>query len=77
MASVQTRDRRLRFSIVVTFTMAIWRELRVMTPVKKPKNAPLKKYLVRSSMMYGHYNLQSKANTPMRVNGSRLAKESQ
>lgn len=40
MAKVQTTDRRLRFSIVVRFSAASWRELRVIPAVNRP-NRPL------------------------------------
>lgn len=41
MARVQTAEWRLRFSMVVTFNMAICRELRVIPRVKEPKRPPL------------------------------------
>ena len=41
MAKVQTFDLRERFSMVVVFRRANWREERVMPVVKRPKRAAL------------------------------------
>lgn len=60
MASVQTIERRLRFSMVVIFSMAIWIELMVMPP-ENIKKRPLLERSDRKGVSSG------RAYSPMRT----------
>lgn len=75
MANVQTTDRRLRFSIVVRFNAASWRELNVIPAVKRPKRPLLERirevFQINKDIGYS----QSNANAPMRIDTASLFKK--
>ena len=60
MASVQTAERRLRFSMVVRLYVASWRELSVMPKVKNPKRPAL----LLVSWCFGEADLQTTLTVP-------------